>query len=293
MKRTLISAVALFLLLISLPVFALSDVHPAQRGDQGGAMAAELESQLKKKHRRSGSGQVYYYPPQYPESNPSAFVPDLSGYPLPNWSESQGEETVLQNDFEADPQDMLPGTDGTSSQNGFGFQVDPKFVIPGANGPITDPSQIPAITGQEQAKPSSSSVQTGVQTLDWFSGGASLLNSNKSIKIYDTKTGTSWNAKYINGANHADVIPASQSDATLIKNKKITGSYERRPVVVTIAGTQYAGSMYAVGHGSTSYCSYFKGVMCIHFTGSKTHGTKKVDTAHQNAIAEALKVGGN
>ena len=165
-----------------------------------------------------------------------------------------------------------------------GSITDPSPILP-----VTDPSQLPAVPEAEQEP--ETTKQSGVQTLDWFNGGASLLSKNKSIKIYDTKTGTSWSAKYINGANHADIIPASSSDATLLKNKKIIGSYERRPVVVTIAGTQYAGSMYAVGHGSTNYCSYFKGVMCIHFTGSKTHGTKKVDTAHQNAITEAMKAG--
>ena len=65
----------------------------------------------------------------------------------------------------------------------------------------------------------------------------------------------------------------------------------RRPVLVTINGVQYAGSMYAVGHGETSYCSYFKGVMCIHFTGSQTHGSQKVDADHQNAIKDALQYG--
>lgn len=137
----------------------------------------------------------------------------------------------------------------------------------------------------------SSSTSGGAQSLDWYNGGKELFEANKSISVYDINTGISWSARYINGSNHADVVPASQADADKIESNKITGSYVRRPVIVTVGGVKYAGSMYAVGHGSTNYVKHFKGVMCIHFTGSQTHGSKKVDTDHQNAIQEALKYG--
>ena len=84
-------------------------------------------------------------------------------------------------------------------------------------------------------------------------------------------------------------MPASAADASKLKANNITGSYVRRPVIVTIAGQQFAGSMYAVGHGTTNFVSYFSGVMCIHFTGSKTHGTGNVDADHQAAINQALQ----
>ena len=96
-----------------------------------------------------------------------------------------------------------------------------------------------------------------------------------------------WKAKYINGTSHADVIPASESDYSKIKS--FMGSYVRRPVIVTIGGVKYAGSMYLVAHGDKDYCSYFDGVVCIHFTGSKTHGSGNVDADHQAAIQRALK----
>lgn len=124
--------------------------------------------------------------------------------------------------------------------------------------------------------------------LDWYSTGYALINQYKSIQIYDINTGTTWNATYINGSAHADVIPASKADASKLTASNITGSYIRRPVIVTINGQKYAGSMYAVGHGTTNYCSYFSGVMCIHFTGSKTHGSQSVDSDHQAAIQQAL-----
>lgn len=146
-----------------------------------------------------------------------------------------------------------------------------------------------ASSGVQGAIYNTASVPSGsTKSLDWFSTGFSLINANPNITIYDTMVGVSWNAKYINGKNHADIVPASKADADKLKAYNITGSYIRRPVIVNIAGQAYAGSMYAFGHGETSYVSYFHGVMCIHFTGSKTHGTDNVDKDHQAAIQEAL-----
>lgn len=146
-----------------------------------------------------------------------------------------------------------------------------------------------ATPGTQAAMFNTSNIAAGsVQSLDWFGTGVTLINANKNIQIFDIQAQVTWNATYINGANHADVVPASKTDADKLKANNITGSYVRRPIIVTIAGSKYAGSMYAVGHGSTSYVSYFSGVMCIHFTGSKTHGSDNVDKDHQSAITEAL-----
>jgi len=163
--------------------------------------------------------------------------------------------------------------------------------------PSSIPSNPPSAQGSSAASsppPSSATASTSAsssktQALDWFSEGYNLINKNKSVTIYDLNTGVVWNAKYINGKNHADIIPASAADAKKITSSNIVGSYVRRPVIVTIAGGNYAGSMYAVGHGEENYCDYFKGVMCVHFSGSQTHGTQKVDADHQKAIEVALK----
>lgn len=131
-------------------------------------------------------------------------------------------------------------------------------------------------------------MKGNVFSLDWFADGYTLINAFPHISVYDCNTGVTWNAKYINGKNHADVIPASATDAQLLTAYSITGSYVRRPCIITINGTKYAGSMYAVGHGTTNYCSWFSGVMCIHFTGSKTHTSGRVDADHQKAIQSVL-----
>ena len=74
--------------------------------------------------------------------------------------------------------------------------------------------------------------------------------------------------------------------------KKIYGhwSWKRRAVLVKYNGHVYAGSMNGMPHGTqTIKGNNFDGHFCIHFYGSKTHGSKKVDDMHQKMVAEAMK----
>lgn len=137
-----------------------------------------------------------------------------------------------------------------------------------------------------------SATSTGsTVTLNWFTNGVTLLKTYNVFQVYDVNSGVTWTAKYVEGANHADVVPNTAADAQKLKANNITGSYVRRPVICTINGQKYAGSMYAVGHGTKNFVSFFSGVMCIHFTGSQTHGSGNVDADHQAAIQNALNYG--
>ncbi len=264
MKKALAMLLSLTLLLGVCAAAAFADPNPSQTGDQGGAKAAELDKLLRE--RNLG-----------PQN--SAPVSNTPSYSAPVGDTSSGTGYVPDGSTLID----VTGTYGGVAPGG----VLPDGTLNGTGGVIYgDPA---AATAGTTTATTPTAGSGGTQTLDWFAVGKDLISNNKSITIYDTKSGVTWGATYINGGNHADIIPASAGDAEVISKNGITGSYVRRPVVVTIAGTKYAGSMYAVGHGETSYCTYFKGVMCIHFTGSMTHGSKTVDKDHQAAIAEALK----
>ena len=118
--------------------------------------------------------------------------------------------------------------------------------------------------------------------------------------VTDVKTGVSFQVKRWSGGSHADVEPLtasdtaaicriySVSDASQITEKK---NYQRRSILVTVAGHSYAASMYGVPHnadeGDTIKDNNYSGQFCIHFTNSSTHGTKKVDSDHQKAIQTA------
>jgi hypothetical protein len=78
--------------------------------------------------------------------------------------------------------------------------------------------------------------------------------------------------------------------------KKIYGgswSWSRRAVWVSVGDRNFAGSINGMPHGGESL-SYnnFNGHSCIHFLNSRTHGTNKVDSAHQNAVKEAFNKAG-
>ena len=129
------------------------------------------------------------------------------------------------------------------------------------------------------------------QNLKWYNTGKNLFKRNSTIVVKDVKTGKKWNCKVMYGTNHLDVEPLTKSDTNTMK--AVYGgsiNYKRRAVLVLYKNKVYAGSMYGVPHGEETITNNgFKGQFCIHFTGSKTHGSDKVDTDHQAAIQTALK----
>ena len=59
--------------------------------------------------------------------------------------------------------------------------------------------------------------------------------------------------------------------------------------MVIIDGEAFAGSMNGMPHGLYGVSDNgYDGHSCIHFSGSRTHGTNRVDEAHQEAIHVAL-----
>lgn len=146
----------------------------------------------------------------------------------------------------------------------------------------------------KKAKASDSSGDSGgsgsTERLNWFNGGSSKIPKRAVFKVKDIKTGIVFTCKRWSGANHIDAEPLTSSDTA--KMKKIFGhwSWRRRAVLVKYNGHVYAGSMNGMPHGTGLITNNnFDGHFCIHFYGSKTHGSKKVDSMHQNCVAEAMK----
>ena len=141
------------------------------------------------------------------------------------------------------------------------------------------------------------------EKIDWWTGGIQTLwAKGSSYKVYDVKTGIVWWARRWSGAYHADVEPLTAADtARLCKIYGVNSASEivdekhwyRRPCLVTIGSRTFACSLYGVPHnypdGDTIPNNNMKGQICIHFTNSKTHGSNKVDTDHQEAIDYAWK----
>ena len=129
------------------------------------------------------------------------------------------------------------------------------------------------------------------ERLDWFNGGASRIPRGAIFQVKDVKTGLVFTAKRQGGSYHLDAEPLTAADTAIMR--KIYGgefNYRRRPMLVLYNGRVYACSIYGEEHGDDTIASNnYEGQFCLHFYGSKTHGTDRVDEDHQKCEAEALK----
>ena len=161
-----------------------------------------------------------------------------------------------------------------------------------ANGKVN--SKTLAKLNSSDAKKATASDSSGgsgsTERLDWFNGGSKKIPKGATFKVKDIKTGKVFTVKRWSGGNHIDAEPASASDTAVMKSIYGHWSWKRRPVLVKYNGHVYAGSMNGMPHGTQTISgNNFDGHFCIHFYGSKTHGSKKVDAMHQNCVAEAMK----
>ena len=143
-----------------------------------------------------------------------------------------------------------------------------------------------------QADAAAQAPKYKTERLDWFNGGRSKFAGRPVIEIKDVRTGLVFKGKVLYGENHLDVEPLTAEDTAILL--KINGGVEfkwnRRPMLVKHNGHVYAASIYSEPHGEqTILNNNFDGQFCLHFYGSKTHGTDEVKQDHQNAIAEAMK----
>jgi peptidoglycan hydrolase-like protein with peptidoglycan-binding domain len=128
------------------------------------------------------------------------------------------------------------------------------------------------------------------ERLNWFNGGSSKIPKGATFKVKDIKTGKVFTVKRWSGGNHIDAEPATASDTATMKSIYGHWSWKRRAVLVKYNGHVYAASMNGMPHGTQTISgNNFDGHFCIHFYGSKTHGSKKVDAMHQSCVAEAMK----
>ena len=127
------------------------------------------------------------------------------------------------------------------------------------------------------------------ERLDWFSN-VYLIPKGAVFTVKDCRTGKTFQCKRWSGANHLDAMPLTKADTAVMRSLYGQWSWRRRPILVRYNGHVYAASMNGMPHGtSTISRNNFDGHFCIHFYGSKTHGTGKVDSMHQKCVAEAMK----
>ena len=153
---------------------------------------------------------------------------------------------------------------------------------------IASRQTIAAMFGETIAADSTTYV---TERLDWFKEGPQTIPKGAVFTVKDCKTGKTFQCKRWSGANHCDTMPLTKQDTAIMKS--LYGgkwSWRRRSILVLYNGHVYAASMNGMPHGTTTIKNNnFPGHFCIHFYGSKTHGTKRVDPTHQNCVAIAMK----
>jgi len=130
------------------------------------------------------------------------------------------------------------------------------------------------------------------ERLDWFADGEDTFPRNATIQVKDCETGLVFKAKVLYGSNHLDAEPltAADTDILLDINGGASFSYRRRAVLVQYNGHVYAASIYCEPHGDQTITdNNFEGQFCLHFYGSKTHGSDRVDEDHKKCEEQALK----
>lgn len=156
---------------------------------------------------------------------------------------------------------------------------------------IAGPKTIGALFGKSSSSSAPAETKTRTEALNWFSGGSSVIPRGAVFTVKDVKTGKTFQVKRWAGVNHADCEPLTSADTAVMKS--IYGgkwSWNRRAILIQYNGHVYAASMNGMPHGDDPISGNgFGGHFCIHFTGSRTHGTNRVDSDHQSCVSQALK----
>jgi peptidoglycan hydrolase-like protein with peptidoglycan-binding domain len=178
----------------------------------------------------------------------------------------------------------------------------------------TDAAVMAATAEKSESAKSTEKKKAEDYMLKWYGNVEKLFAIGKTAKAYDIESGLSFNIKRTYGHNHADCETLTADDTAIMK--KIYGgswSWNRRAIILTVGDTKIAASMAGMPHAGRDKYSANKvissrsggygrgtnldavknnnmnGVFDVHFLGSKTHGTKKVDSKHQAAIKQAAK----
>lgn len=147
------------------------------------------------------------------------------------------------------------------------------------------------------------------ELLSWFGDAENVFSIGDTATVIDVYTGLRFNIKRTYGHNHADSETLTANDTSIMK--EIYGgefSWERRPIILITHGRKIAASMAGMPHAgrenlpadewvsnrSEGYGAGYNldavkgnnmsGHFDVHFLGSRTHASDRVDEKHQEAV---------
>jgi len=141
-------------------------------------------------------------------------------------------------------------------------------------------------TGAPEASPEGNRYG---EMVDWWTVASKVFAIGDVATITDLDTGLQYQVVRKGGTNHADCQPLTADDtANMLKAYGGEWAWTRHAILVSVNGHVYAASQNAMPHGGQSiWDNNFPGHFCIHFLNSRTHGTDRVDPAHQAAVHKA------
>lgn len=156
---------------------------------------------------------------------------------------------------------------------------------------IVEDDQVPLASG------TTASVNTTngeVEDLSWQEiKDGNLFPVGEDAKVTDLYTGKVYYVRSFSNGNHADVEPVTEKDTQILKST-FGGewSWDVRPVLVSINGHNFAGSINGQPHGGgVNSQNGMDGQVCIHFRGSTVHnGNENFAALHQKVAREALEL---
>lgn len=134
---------------------------------------------------------------------------------------------------------------------------------------------------------SSSPISFDIQLLPWKMVDPVIPKYSK-FTIIDVESGKHFQVQRRAGSQHADVQPLNKTE-TLIMKEIYHGewSWKRRAIIVMIGDKWFAASMHGMPHGAGALDNQFPGHFCVHFLGSTTHKTDKMDFSHKLMVYKA------
>jgi peptidoglycan hydrolase-like protein with peptidoglycan-binding domain len=178
-----------------------------------------------------------------------------------------------------------------------------------SGGSVSTKSSTPAVSSRTSVVKTAASDDNFL--LPW-SSASKVFARGTTATVYDIETGISFKIKRTYGTNHADCETLTAADTKTMK--KIFGgswSWNRRAVILTVGDTKIAASIAGMPHAGDddktanrtissrsggfgrgmNYDSVksngMDGHFDVHFLGSKTHGTNRLDPAHQSMVKKA------
>lgn len=126
-----------------------------------------------------------------------------------------------------------------------------------------------------------------VQLLPWIEADKVVPKYSK-FTILDIESKKIFHVQRRAGSQHADVQPLTKEDTKILKEiYHGKWSWKRRAIIVIANDQWVAASMHGMPHGAGALSNNFPGHFCVHFLGSTTHKSDKMDKSHMLMVYKA------